>query len=185
MINTIKKITQEKMEKTLDHLKKELNKIRTGRAQAGILDDIKVDYYGQSMPITQLATVNIPEPRMIIIQPWDSSAISAIEKAIMKSELGINPSNDGKAIRLVIPPLNEERRKDLVKFARKIAEENKVAIRNERRDAIEKIKTEEKNKAISEDDSKRLQKEIQELTDTYIKKMDEVLSLKEKEILEV
>ncbi len=185
MNNTIKKSTQEKMEKTIEHLKKELNKIRTGRAQAGILDDIKVDYYGQTMPITQLATVNIPEPRMILIQPWDSSAISAIEKAIMKSELGINPSNDGKAIRLVIPPLNEERRKELVKFAKKIAEENKVAIRNERRDAIEKIKSEEKNKALSEDDSKRLQKEIQDLTDLYIKKIDDLLLLKEKEILEV
>ncbi|MCX7991629.1 MAG: ribosome recycling factor [Proteobacteria bacterium] len=185
MINNIKKATQDKMEKTLEHLKKEFNKIRTGRAQAGILDDIKVDYYGQTMPITQLATVNIPEPRMIIIQPWDSSAISAIEKAILKSELGINPNNDGKVIRLVIPPLNEERRKELVKFSKKIAEENKVAIRNERRDAIEKIKSEEKNKTISEDDSKRLQKEIQDLTDSYVKKIDELLALKEKEIMEV
>ncbi len=185
MVSNIKKLTQEKMDKTIDHLKKEFNKIRTGRAQAGILDDIKVDYYGQTMPITQLATINIPEPRLILIQPWDSSAISAIEKAIMKSELGINPSNDGKAIRLVIPPLNEERRKELVKFAKKIAEENKIAIRNERRDAIEKIKSEEKNKAVSEDDSKRLQKEIQDLTDQYVKKIDDLLSLKEKEILEV
>lgn len=185
MVTNIKKITQEKMEKTLEHLKKELSKIRTGRAQASILDDIKVEYYGQMMPISQLATINIPEPRMIIIQPWDSSAISAIEKAILKSELGINPSNDGKSIRLIIPPLNEERRKELIKFSKKIGEENKIAIRNERRDAIEKIKNEEKNKAISEDESKRLQKEIQDLTDSYIKKIDDLLALKEKEILEV
>lgn len=185
MLSNIKKETKEKMEKTLDHFKKEMSKIRTGRASAGILEDIKVEYYGSVMPITQLATVTVPEPRTIFIQPWDSSAISAIEKAIMKSELGITPSNDGKVIRLNIPPLNEERRKEIIKFAKKIAEENKVAIRNERRDAIEKIKAAEKNKQISEDDSKRLQKEIQELTDTYIKKIDEILELKEKEIMEI
>lgn len=177
------KETKQKMEKTVEHLKKELGKVRTGRASASLLDDIKVDYYGSQMAITQLATVSIPEPRLILIQPWDTSSISAIEKAILKSEIGITPSNDGKVIRLVIPQLTEERRKELIKLAKKICEENKVAIRNERRDAIEKIKSDEKNKLISEDDSKRLQKEVQELTDNYIKKIDEIMALKEKEIM--
>lgn len=185
MITKIKQETKEKMEKTVEHFKKEMGKIRTGRASASILEDIKVDYYGSSMPITQIATVNIPEPRTIVIQPWDASGISAIEKAIMKSELGITPSNDGKVIRLNIPPLNEERRRDIIKFAKKIAEESKVAIRNERRDAIEKIKAGEKNKAFSEDDSKKLQKEIQDLTDTYVKKIDDIFALKEKEVMEI
>ncbi len=181
----LKKETKEKMEKTLEHFKKEMGKIRTGRASAAILEDIKVDYYGSTMPITQIATISVPEPRTIVIQPWDASGIAAIEKAIMKSELGITPSNDGKVIRLNMPPLNEERRREIIKFAKKIAEENKVAIRNERRDALEKVKQGEKNKLYSEDDAKKLHKEIQDLTDTYIKKIDEVLALKEKEILEV
>lgn len=185
MENEIKRELKLKMEKTIEHLKKEFNKLRTGRASAGILDEIKVDYYGSTMLITQVATINIPEPRTITIQPWDASSISAIEKAILKSEIGINPNNDGKIIRLNIPPLNEERRKDLTKFAKKIAEENRVALRSERRDAIEKVKTGEKNKTFSEDDSKRLQKEIQDVTDGYTKKIDEILALKEKEILEV
>ncbi len=183
MESTVIKETKQKMEKTVEHLKKELSKVRTGRASASLLDDIKVDYYGSLMPISQLATISIPEPRLILIQPWDSSSISVIEKAILKSELGITPSNDGKVIRLVMPQLTEERRKELIKLAKKICEENKVAIRNERRDAIEKVKSEEKNKTLSEDDSKRLQKEIQELTDSYIKKIDEIMTLKEKEIL--
>jgi ribosome recycling factor len=177
------KETKQKMEKTIEHLKKELSKVRSGRASASILDDIKVDYYGTQMAITQLATISIPEPRLILIQPWDASSIPAIEKAILKSEIGITPTNDGKIIRLTIPQLTEERRKELIKLAKKICEENKVAIRNERRDAIEKIKTDEKNKLISEDDSKRLQKEVQELTDTFIKKIDEIMALKEKEIM--
>jgi ribosome recycling factor len=177
------KETKQKMEKTIEHLKKELSKVRSGRASASILDDIKVDYYGTQMAITQLATISIPEPRLILIQPWDASSIPAIEKAILKSEIGITPTNDGKIIRLTIPQLTEERRKELIKLAKKICEENKVAIRNERRDAIEKIKADEKNKLISEDDSKRLQKEVQELTDTFIKKIDEIMALKEKEIM--
>ncbi len=183
MESTVIKETKQKMEKTVEHLKKELGKVRSGRASASLLDDIKVDYYGSLMPITQLATISIPEPRLILIQPWDASSIPAIEKAILKSELGITPSNDGKVIRLAIPQLTEERRKELIKLAKKICEENKIAIRNERIDAIEKIKAEEKNKTISEDDSKRLQKEIQEITDSYIKKIDEIMALKEKEIL--
>ncbi|MCX7770613.1 MAG: ribosome recycling factor [Proteobacteria bacterium] len=183
MESTVIKETRQKMEKTVEHLKKELGKVRSGRASASLLDDIRVDYYGSQMPITQLATISIPEPRLILIQPWDASSISAIEKAIMKSEIGITPTNDGKVIRLAVPQLTEERRKELIKIAKKICEESKVAIRNERRDAIEKVKTEEKNKSISEDDSKRLQKEIQELTDNYIKKIDEIMALKEKEIL--
>jgi len=177
------KETKQKMEKTVEHLKKELSKVRSGRASASLLDDIKVDYYGSQMAITQLATISIPEPRLILIQPWDVSSIPAIEKAILKSEIGITPSNDGKVIRLVVPQLTEERRKELIKFAKKICEENKVAIRNERRDAIEKIRADEKNKLISEDDSKRLQKEVQELTDSFIKKIDEIMTLKEKEIM--
>jgi len=185
MPDDLKKATKEKMEKTVEHFKKEMNKIRTGRASASILEDIKVDYYGSTMPITQMATVTVPEPRTIIIQPWDAAGIAAIEKAIMKSELGITPSNDGKVIRLNIPPLNEERRKEIIKFAKKIAEENKVAIRNERRDAIEKVKAGEKTKQYSEDDAKKLQKEIQDLTDSYIKRIDEILALKEKEVMEV
>lgn len=181
----LKRETKEKMEKTVEHFKKEMSKIRTGRASAAVLEDIKVDYYGSTMSITQIATINVPEPRTIVIQPWDASGISAIEKAIMKSELGITPSNDGKVIRLNIPPLNEERRKEIIKFAKKIAEENKVAIRNERRDAIEKVKAGEKNKQFSEDDAKKLQKEVQDLTDNYIKKIDEILAMKEKEVMEV
>ncbi len=177
------KETKQKMEKTIEHLKKELSKVRGGRASASLLDDIKVDYYGTQMAIPQLATISIPEPRLILIQPWDASSIPAIEKAILKSEIGITPSNDGKVIRLSVPQLTEERRKELIKLAKKICEENKVAIRNERRDAIEKIKADEKNKLMSEDDSKRLQKEVQELTDSYIKKIDEIMALKEKEIM--
>ncbi|HQJ07996.1 MAG TPA: ribosome recycling factor, partial [Deltaproteobacteria bacterium] len=162
-----------------------LQKVRTGRASIGILDGIMVDYYGTMTPLKQLATLAVPEPRLITIQPWDKGAITAIEKAIMKSELGLTPANDGKIIRVPIPPLNEERRRDLVKMVKKMAEEYRVEIRNHRRDANAMLKDLEKEKEISQDELKSGQDKVQELTDGYIKKVDSMLSEKEKEIMEV
>ena len=169
----------------IEALKKEFASIRTGRASLALLDGIVVNYYGASTPLQQLASMNIPESRLIAIQPWDPKIIPDIEKAIMKSDLGITPVNDGKMIRIQIPPLTEERRKQLVKIVKKKAEETKVAIRNVRRDSIEEIKKLEKEKHLSEDDVKRAQDEIQKITDSFITKVDEVLTHKEKEIMEV
>ncbi len=177
--------TRRRMDKARSVLKDEFARLRTGRASAGLLEGIKVDYYGTSTPVNQLATINIPEPRLIVIQPWDISQIGAIEKAILSSDLGITPTNDGKVIRISIPQLTEERRKELVKVARKYAEECRVAIRNVRRDANEKLKKLEKDKLISQDELKKAQQEIQKITDEEIEGINNLLEAKEREIMEV
>ncbi len=185
MEQELKRKTTERMAGAIEVLKREFASIRTGRASLALLDGIVVNYYGTSTPLQQLASLSIPESRQIAIQPWDQKIISDIEKAIMKSDLGITPVNDGKTIRIHIPPLTEERRKQLVKVVKKKAEEAKIAIRNVRRDTIEELKKLEKEKHLSEDDVKRSQDEIQKITDSYIAKVDEVLAHKEKEIMEV
>ena len=181
IISEMKKRT----DKAVEALVHELSGIRTGRASLALFDNIRVDYYGTPTPINQVAALAVPEPRLITIQPWDISQIHVIEKAILASDLGLTPSNDGKIIRINIPRLTEERRKDLVKVASRYAEEGKVAIRNIRRDANEAAKKLEKDKGISQDELKKLQHEIQELTDSHIKKVDEILKKKEEDIMEV
>jgi len=173
------------MDKTVEALRREYQKIRTGRANIGLLDDIKIDYYGTPSPLSQVATLSVPEPRTITLQPWETKMISVIEKAIMNANLGLTPANDGKVIRLNLPALTEERRKDIVKQLKKMAEEAKVAARNIRREANDELKKLEKNKKISEDDLKRAEKEVQDVTNSYITKIDEVLGHKEKEVMEV
>jgi ribosome recycling factor len=185
MTDTIFKEMKDKMDKAIDVFHRELAKLRTGRASLSILEGVRVDYYGTPTPIHQLATMSVPESRLITIQPWDASVLAGIEKAIMNSDLGLTPTNDGKLIRISIPQLTEERRKDIVKVAKKVAEECKIAIRNNRRDANESIKKVEKDKAISQDDLKKAQTQIQEVTDKYIAKIDDILKHKEKEIMEV
>ena len=175
----------EKMDKSLEAFKQELTRIRTGRASLSLLDGIKVEAYGSSMPLNQVGTLTIPESRQIVIQPWDPQVMSGIEKAILKSELGLTPVNDGKVIRINIPQLTEERRKELVKVVKKIAEEYRVAVRNHRRDAIDTLKKLKKSKDISEDELFKLQDEAQKETDSYIAKIDEVASEKENEVMEV
>lgn len=175
----------EKMEKSVDSFKNELSKVRTGRASIALLDGIHVNAYGSSMPINQVGTITIPESRMIAIQPWDVQLVPAIEKAILKSDIGLTPISDGKVIRLNIPQLTEERRRDLVKQVKKIAEEFRVAVRNIRREAIDILKKQKKDKEISEDDLFKLQDEAQSETDTYIKQIDDVTASKEKEVMEV
>lgn len=177
--------TKEKMNKTVSVLKQELSSLRAGRANPQVLDRITVDAYGQPMPINQLANISIPEARLLIIAPWDGKMISAIEKAIQKSDVGINPANDGKVIRLVFPELTEERRKDLVKTVKKRGEDSKVAIRAIRRDGIEQIKKQKKDGDLTEDDQKRLEEKAQKLTDDFIREIDQILTAKEKEILSV
>lgn len=185
MINALKKKMTERMDTTLDVLRKEFASLRTGRASLSLLDGIKVDYYGSMNPINQVATLAVPESRLITIQPWDPQAIEAIEKAILSSGLGLMPSNDGKIIRLPIPPLTEERRKELVRLAKKMSEDSRVAIRNIRRDTNEEVKKIEKEKKVSEDESHKSLEDIQKTTDQYIKKIDEILKKKEEEIMEV
>lgn len=177
--------TTQKMEKSLEAFKQELTKIRTGRASLSLLDGIKVEAYGSPMPLNQVGTLTIPESRQIVIQPWDPQLMSGIEKAILKSELGLTPVNDGKVIRINIPQLTEERRKELVKVVKKIAEEYRVAVRNHRRDAIDILKKQKKNKEVSEDEQFRLQDEAQKETDSFIKKIDKVAAEKENEVMEV
>ncbi len=185
MIKDIEKNIQEKMEKTLSVLKHELSTLKAGRANPSLLDRITVEYYGAPTPLNQLANIAAPEPRVLTISPWDAKSIPVIEKAILKSDLGINPSNDGKMIRLVIPQLTEERRKDLVKVVKKLGEESKVAIRNIRRDANEHLKKLKKDGDITEDDLKKSEENIQKITDKFIKEADKAVEVKEKEILEV
>jgi ribosome recycling factor len=175
---------RDRMNKAVETLETEYKRLRTGRASTSLVEGIKVDYYGSPTPLSQLATLTIPDSRTIMIQPWDTSGVGEIEKAIQKSELGLNPMNDGKAIRISIPPLTAERRRDLVKVAKKKSEESKVAVRNIRRDINEKIKDLKKDKKVSEDEQFRAQDEIQKITDDYVKKLDSVYSTKEKEILE-
>lgn len=175
--------TEEKMKKSIEAVQREFGGIRAGRATPALLDKIQVECYGANMPIKQVANVSIPEARMIIIQPWDKTLISNIEKAVQKSDLGINPANDGNVIRLVVPALTEERRQELTKVVKKKVEEGKVSVRNIRRDAIEEIKAKEKES--SEDEVKRAQEQIQKMTDKYIAELDRISAAKEKEIMEV
>ena len=179
------KNTEEKMNKTVAVLERDYKSIRAGRANVSVLDRITVDYYGYPTPIQQMAAVSVPEPRILMIQPWDATTLKDIEKAILTSDIGINPQNDGRVIRLSFPPLTEERRKDIVKEVRKTAEENKVAIRNTRRDAIEKLKALKKANTITEDDVADGEKKIQNLTDKFCKEIDDLAALKEKEIMEI
>lgn len=174
-----------RIQKSVESLRTELAKLRSGRASLTILDEVRVEYYGTLTPLNQVATLNIPEPRLISIQPWDAGVIPAIEKAIQKAQLGLTPANDGRVIRLPLPALTEERRKELVKHVKRIAEEHRVAVRGIRRDAIEELKKVEKAEHIPEDEMKRLEQETQRLTDAGIKQMDEAVAHKEKEILTV
>ncbi len=176
---------EEKMKKALESLRKEYGTLRAGRATPSLLDKITVDYYGTPTPVNQVANISVPEPRTIIIQPWERNMIAPIEKAILKSDLGLTPNSDGVAIRLAIPQLTQQRRTELVKVVHKKAEEIKVAIRNLRRDANDNVKKMEKDKTVSEDESKKGQEDIQKLTDKYIKDADVIMTAKEKEIMEV
>jgi len=185
MIKQVLDESKEKMEKTISATKSELAKIRTGRANLSLLDTVRVDYYGSMVPLKQVANMGIPEPRLITVQPWDKSQIGAIEKAIMQADIGITPNSDGHIIRLPIPPLTEERRKELVKLVHQLGEEGKVAIRNIRRDALERFKKSQKSGEISEDEEYNGGIDIQNLTDEHIKKIDEIVSSKEEEIMEI
>ncbi|WP_035107477.1 ribosome recycling factor [Desulfovirgula thermocuniculi] len=173
------------MKKTVEVVKKEFASLRAGRATPALLDKITVSYYGTPTPINQLATISVPEPRLLVIQPWDKSVLPEMERAILKSDLGITPTSDGTVIRLTIPPLTQERRAELVKIIKKKAEEGRVAIRNIRREFIEKFKQQQKNGEISEDESRRAQDEIQKLTDKYVKEIDQLLASKEQEIMQL
>lgn len=185
MYTELYKEAEEKMNKTISVYKEELQSIRAGRANPSLLDKITVDYYGQITPLKQVGSVSAPEPRLLVIQPWDVKLIPVIEKEILKSDLGLNPSNDGKVIRLVIPTLTEERRKELTKVVKKNGENAKVAIRNIRRDLNEQLKKMEKNKEISEDDKKLAEGEIQKITDKFIEELDAVTKKKEDELMEI
>ena len=179
------KNTEERMDKSINALNREFGTVRAGRANPSVLDRITVDYYGVATPIQQIATVSVPEARILQIQPWDTSTLKLIEKAIQVSDIGINPNNDGRVIRLAFPPLTEERRRDLVKEIKKMAEESKVAIRSIRRDAIEKLKAMKKDNQITEDDQANGEKKIQNLTDKFCAEVDTLQAAKEKEILEI
>ena len=179
------KDTSARMERSIEAFRKELGKVRTGRASFSLLDGVKVDYYGTPTPLQQVGTLSVPESRLITVTPWDTKMIGPIEKAIQGSGLGLNPSSDGKTVRIPIPPLTEERRKELAKVVRKMAEDARVGVRNVRREAIERLKDREKKKEISEDVVKRGQERIQKETDAHVKKIDEILKSKEQEILEV
>ncbi|OQY00410.1 MAG: ribosome recycling factor [Desulfobacteraceae bacterium 4572_130] len=185
MIKTIYQESRERMKKSLQAFEKEMLKVRTGRASLTILDGVKVDYYGTLTPLNQMSSIAVPENRLITIQPWDISIIKEIEKAILKANLGLTPSNDGKLIRISIPPLTEDRRKEIVKTVNHTCEDFKIAIRNIRRDANNELKSFQKSGEISEDDNFKAQKEIQEITDEYIKEIDIMFIAKEKEILEL
>lgn len=185
MINDIMNDSEDRMKKSIEHLTKDLATLRAGRANPAMVEKIMVEYYGEPTPLNQLANITVPEARLLVIQPWDKSSIGEIEKAIMKSDLGVNPTNDGNVIRIAIPQLTEERRKELVKVVKKKAEEAKVAIRNIRREANDMLKSSEKEKMISEDEGKKGADDVQKLTDKHIKDIDVILQAKEKEIMEV
>ena len=185
MIDEVELQTDEKMDKAIEALKKELASIRTGRANPGLVEHVQVEYYGTITPLNQMSGISVPEARLIVINPWDKHALSAIEKALLKANLGFTPSNDGKVIRLAIPQLTEERRKDLVKMVGKRVEDGRVEIRNVRRDAIEEMRSLQKNKQISEDDLKRGQDQIQKLTDGYIAQIADIATNKEAELMQV
>ncbi len=185
MIKDILKGTTDKMHKAVDHVRSEFMKIRTGKATTNLLDGIKVDYFGTLTPLIQLGNISTPDYHTLTIQVWDKAAVPHVEKAILSANLGLNPNNDGTLIRIPIPALNEERRKEIVKLVKKFAEEGKVAVRNIRRDSIDHLKKTEKEEHISEDDRKHGEQEVQKLTDKFIKEIDEIIAAKEKEIMEV
>jgi len=185
MIDDIHSEMELSMQNTVEALGRDLKRIRTGRASLALLDGIMVDYYGSPTPINQLATLSIPEARQIIIQPWDSQAVPEIEKAILKSELGLTPMNDGKIIRIVLPPLTEERRRELVKVVKRMGEDFKVQVRNHRRDANDMLKELKKEKEITEDDMHKGQEKVQKTTDKYVSRLDDIVEEKEKEIMEI
>ncbi len=185
MVKELLEDAKRRMAKSVETFKNEVARVRTGRASVALLDGIKVDYYGTQMPLNQMATITVQDARLIVVQPWDVSAISAIEKAIQRAELGLNPVNDGKIIRISVPPLTEERRKELVKMVRKMAEEARVAVRNVRRDILNDLKDLKKEGEISEDDFYRAQEQLQKITDEYIDKIDDILAQKEKDIMTV
>ena len=184
MLDLLKEF-EDKMNKTVDVVNSDFASVRAGRANAGVLDKITVDYYGTPTPINQVGTISSPDPRSLMIQPWDKSLLKEIEKAILSSDLGINPQNDGQVIRLAFPQLTEERRKELTKQVKKYAENGKVAVRNIRRDAMDKLKAEEKKNELTEDDRKQGEKDLQDLTDKICKKIDELCDKKEKELMAV
>ncbi|MEW5721654.1 MAG: ribosome recycling factor [Thermodesulfobacteriota bacterium] len=184
MLDAVFEDLRDRMSKAIGALERDLKRVRTGRASASLLDGIRADYYGTPTPLNQMASISVPEARLLLVQPWDPQALGEIEKAILKSELGLTPMNDGKVIRISIPPLSEERRKDLVKVVRKMAEESRVALRNIRREANEMLKDLKKDKEISEDELFRAQEDVQKITDEFINKVDERVKEKEKEILE-
>ena len=185
MLNDVISNAEERMQKSLASLADNFSSVRTGRANAMILDRVKVDYYGVPTPVSQMAAVKTPDAHMLVVEPWDKSSLKAIEKAIQASDLGINPQNDGRVIRLVFPQLTEERRKELVKQVKKYGEDAKVAVRNIRRDAMDKFKKQQKASEITEDDYKNIEKDIQKLTDDYIKEVDSITDKKEKELFEI
>ncbi|WP_297262674.1 ribosome recycling factor [uncultured Desulfovibrio sp.] len=184
-IETILLDTEDRMEKAMSALEREFSKLRTGRASTSLVDGIKADYYGTPTPISQMASVAVPDSRTITIQPWDKGGIAVVEKAILKSDLGLTPVNDGKIIRISIPPLTEERRKELVKVSRKYGEEAKVAVRNVRRDANDSLKKLEKDKTITEDEQKKAEADVQKLTDKFVGEVDKKCAAKEKEIMDI
>jgi ribosome recycling factor len=185
MVNDVIKELQANLEKGIEALKKDLGKVRTGRANVSILDGIRVDYYGTPTPLNQVASLNVPDPRLITIKPWEKSLIPEIEKTIRSAQLGLNPSSDGEIVRLPMPPLTEERRKELVKVVKKMAEEAKVALRGARRESNEMLKAFQKDKEITEDEEKQGLKKVQDATDAGVAKIDDIVAKKEKEILEV
>ena len=185
MIDDLIQDAVRRMDKSVETTQHEFNSIRTGRASSALLDHVAVDYYGTATPLNQLATINVPEPRMLTIQPFDPSSVKAIEKAIMESDLGLTPSNDGKIIRLPIPQLTEERRKDLVKVVKQRAEDGRIAVRNVRRDVMKHLEELVKNGDVGDDDERRAEERVQKLTDEHVHKIDELLKRKETEILEV
>ncbi|WP_432822568.1 ribosome recycling factor [Trichloromonas sp.] len=185
MTKEILKNARTGMDKSIESMKKEFTRVRTGRASVSLFDDVKIDYYGTPTPLNQVATLAVPEPRLITIQPWEKKLLPEIEKAIYKSDLGLNPTSDGMLIRIAIPPLTEERRKEMAKQLKRMGEDAKIAVRNVRRDANDAVKKLAKDKEISEDDAKRLEKEIQELTDKFVVMADEAVAVKEKEVMEL
>ncbi len=185
MVKELLKDTESHMQKAIEAAKREFQAVRTGRANTNLLDRVMVDYYGNPTPVNQVASITVPEPRMLVIQPWDKSILSQIEKAIQKSDLGLNPINDGSVLRLPLPQLTEERRKELVKLVKKEAEEQKIVIRNLRRDGNDKLKTLQKNGDLTEDELKKRMEEVQKITDKYVAEIEKLLDHKEKEIMEV
>lgn len=184
-VNDLMADAEARMKKAVEVLRKELASIRTGRANPALVEGLQVDYYGVPTPLNQLATITAPEARLLVIQPWDRSALSAIERALLRSDLGLTPTNDGQVIRLSLPPLTEERRRELVRLVRRRVEEGRVAVRNVRRDILDRIRTMERNKELSQDEARRAQERLQKVTDAHIEQMDRLAEAKEAEIMEV